>query len=120
MIMEPERLDLSPLDVTADQLHHERLVRRVLEAAGPELERRRATRTALGLLGGWARPVLTAAALVAALAGGVLIATERDRPAEPAGDVAEALGVPSPASDWLAEGREPTRSDLVLAMERRR
>ncbi len=120
--MEPERLDLSPLDPAADQLAYERLIRRVMAAAEPELERRRMTRTPLSVLGGWARPVLAAAAIVAVMAGSVLVATERDRPAQaqaPA-DMAEALGVPAPAVEWLVEGREPTKADLVLAMERRR
>jgi hypothetical protein len=120
MTMERERLDLSPLDPAADQLAYERRVRRVLEAAAPELERRRTLRTPLALLGGWARPVLVAAALVAVVAGGVLVATERAGSGVAPVQAAETLGVPSPAADWLAEGREPTRSDLVLAMERRR
>jgi hypothetical protein len=119
-MMEPERVDLSALDITADQLAYERLVRRVMGAAEPELQRRRAARTTLALLGDWTRPLLVAAALVAVVAGGVLMATERDgQPAAP-GIAAEPLGVPSPAADWLEEGREPTKADLVLAMERRR
>jgi hypothetical protein len=118
--MEPERLDLSVLDVAADQLRYERLVRRVLDAAGPELERRALQRNPLAVLAGWTRPVLAAAALVGLLAGSVLVATERAGTPEAPGPMAEALGVPSPAADWLAEGREPTRADLVLAMESRR
>jgi hypothetical protein len=118
--MKPERVDLSPLDLAADQLHYERLVRRVMGAAEPELERRRTQRTTLGVLSGWARPLLVAAAVVAVLAGGVLVAIERDGQADAPGTMAESLGVPSPAADWLMDGREPTRADLVLAMERRR
>jgi hypothetical protein len=118
--MEPERVDLSALDLATDQLRYERLVRRVMGAAGPELERRRTPRTALAVLGGWARPLLAAAAMVAVVAGGVLMATERDRVPVATGAVGESLGVPSPAADWLADGREPTKSDLVLAMERGR
>jgi hypothetical protein len=117
--MEPERVDLSALDLATDQLRYERLVRRVTDAAQRELERRRAAGTTLAVLGGWSRPLLAAAAVVAVLAGGVLMATERDRAADAPAIATEALGVPSPAADWLAEGREPTKADLVLAMERR-
>jgi hypothetical protein len=118
--MEPERVDLTAIDAMSDQLHLERLVRRVVTAAGPELERRARSQTALALLGVWARPMLAAAAMVAILAGGVLVATERERQPDRPATVVDALGVPAPASDWLAEGREPTKADLVLAMERRR
>lgn len=118
--MEGERVDLSPLDVTGDQLAYERLVRRVMDAARPELARRARATTPLALLSGWARPTLAAAAIIAALALGAILATDRTAaPAEP-GSMADALGVPAPAAEWLAEGRQPTEADLVLAMERRR
>jgi hypothetical protein len=118
--MEPDRVDLSALGLSLDQLRYERLVRRTMEAAAPELARRAGRYAPVVLLGGWARPLLAAAALVAVLAGGVLTAIERTGDPLPPVITADALGVPSPAADWLAEGREPTRSDLVLAMERRR
>lgn len=117
--MDPEKVDLTVLDLASDRLAHERLVRRVLAAAGPELRRRAAGSTPLVLLGVWARPVLAAAAVVAVLAAGVLAVTERGVQPEQGGTVADALGVPAPVADWLEEGREPTRADLVLAMERR-
>jgi hypothetical protein len=118
--MEPDRVDLSALGLTLDRLRYERLVRRTMEAAGPELARRAGPYAPVVLLGGWARPLLAAAAIVAVLAGGVLTAIERTSDAAPPATMVDALGVPSPAGDWLAEGREPTRADLVLAMERRR
>jgi hypothetical protein len=57
---------------------------------------------------------------VAALAGAALFAVERAPDPDEVGSVADALGVPEPAAQWLAEGREPTEADLVLAVERRR
>lgn len=117
---EPERMDLSALDATADRLRYERLVRRIMDAAGPELARRAAEANPLALLADWARPTLAAAAVVGVVALGALTMTERSRAAaEAPGGVAEALGVPAPAADWLMEGREPTEDDLVLAMEGR-
>lgn len=118
--MEPERMDLSALDPTRDELRYERLVRRIVDAAGPELARRAAAATPLAMLAGWARPTLTAAAVVAVLAGSALMSTERaGAPAAAPDNVADALGLPAPASDWLIEGREPSADDLVLAMENR-
>ncbi|HUE77342.1 MAG TPA: hypothetical protein VMM83_05320 [Longimicrobiales bacterium] len=117
--MDQERIDLSALDPTADRLGYERLVRRVMEAAAPELARRAAAGNPLALLAGWARPMLAAAAAIAVLAIGALAATERSGAVvETTGTVADALGLPAQAAEWLDEGREPTEYDLVLAMER--
>ena len=118
MRMDTERMDLSPLDPAGDRLGYERLVRRIMDAADPELTRRAEQAGPLALLAIWARPALTAAALIAALALGVLTALERDG-VEPTESIVDALGVPAPAAEWLEDGREPTASDLVLAMERR-
>lgn len=119
--METERTDLSALDPTADRLGYERLVRRIMAAAAPELARRAAAANPLALLAGWARPTLAAAAIIAVFAVGALAATERAAAVEEeAGTFADALGLPARAADWLTEGREPTEYDLVLAMERRR
>lgn len=117
--MEPQRIDLSALEPANDQLAYERFVRRIVDAAGPELARR-AHSSPLTLLAGWARPTLVAAAIVAMLAAGALFATERSSPAVASGSLLEGLGVPEPAAEWLEAGREPTAGDLVLAMERRR
>lgn len=118
MTMEPERMDLSTLDPTRDQLGYERLVRRIVDAASPELARRAAAANPLAMVAGWARPTLAAAAVIAVLAGGALFATDRASPDAPSTDSFGDLGLPAPASDWLIEGREPTADDLVLAMER--
>lgn len=119
--MEPDRIDLSPLDPADDQLAYERFVRRVMDAATPELARRSGAATPLSLVVGWARPTLAAASIIAALAAGALLATDRDDPqTADTGTVVDALGVPAPAAEWLEDGREPDAGDLVLAMEQRR
>lgn len=116
--METERVDLSALDPTRDRIGYERLVRRILEAAAPELARRRATANPLVQLAAWARPALAAAAVIALVALGTLAVTTRyETVQDPAGSIADALGVPAPAADWLTEGRAPTTGDLVLAVE---
>lgn len=119
--MENGRLDLSPLDPTEDRLGYERLVRRILDAAAPELRRRAAGGNPLALVAGWARPALAAAAVIALVAIGALVATDRAGvPEDEAGTVAEALGLPAEPAAWLSDGRAPTQEDLILAMERRR
>lgn len=118
--MDPERIDLSPLDPAADQLAYERFVRRIMDAAGPELARRAGEAGPLTLVAAWARPTLAAASIIAALAAGAILATDRpDSAATPEGTVVDALGVPQPAAGWLEDGREPDAGDLVLAMEAR-
>lgn len=118
MAYEPERLDLSPLDPIGDRRAYDRLVRRIMEAAGPELARRAADRGPIALVAGWARPALAAAAVIAVIAIAAIAATERAAgEAGEAGTVADALGVPAPAAEWLEEGREPTPAELILAAE---
>lgn len=116
--MDTERVDLSPLDLAEDQVGYRRLVHRILEAADPELARRAQEAGPLALVAGWARPTLVAAAIIAAIALGGLMAGGQ-HPAEPASSMVDALGVPAPAADWLESGREPSTADLVLAMEKR-
>lgn len=118
--MDTEHRDLSALDPTTDRLGYERLVRRIMEAAAPELARRAGGVHPLTLLAAWVRPGLAAAAVIALVALGALAVTERVGPEEEAGTVADALGLPAAAADWLTEGREPSEYDLVLAVERRR
>lgn len=116
--METERVDLSPLDPAEDRLRYERLVRRILDAADPELARRARDAGPLALVAAWAKPTLTAAAIIAAIALGGLVSTERTIPTD-TDFMVDALGVPAPAAEWLEDGREPSAADLVIAMERR-
>lgn len=117
--MDTERVDLSPLDPAEDRLGYERLVRRILNAADPELARRARAAGPLALVAGWARPAIAAAAIIAAVALGGLTATQR-APVQSSDSMVDALGVPEPAAQWLEYEREPNADDLVLAMERRR
>ena len=117
--MDNDQIDLSALDPTQDRLGYERLVRRIMDAAAPELARRAAGTTPLALLAGWARPTLAAAAVIALVAVGALAVTERVRSDEEVGTFADALGLPADAAEWLTDGRQPSEHDLVLAVERR-
>lgn len=105
--MDPDPIDLSPLGL--NDLRRERMVRAVLARArvAPLV------RTPLGVLAGWARPTLAAAAVVAAVSIGTL-AWPGARQEQPAPlTIADGLRLPEPAADWIAEDRPPTEADLL-------
>jgi len=78
-----------------------------------------APRTALGVLVGWRRPALAAAAAIAAVSVGLLWWDPSPVAAAPEGEatVAEALEVPQPVQDWIVEGRSPAHGDLYVALD---
>jgi hypothetical protein len=107
--MDPDRIDFMPLALQ----NRERLVAAILERAALGA----APRGPLSVVAAWARPTLAAAAAVAALS---LVALRpgaaTPEPAAPS-TVVEALDVPSPVADWLAEGRGPREGDLLVALD---
>lgn len=116
--MLPDRIDFSPLDPSADGVHWERLVASVMARAGAELSRRAAERAPLVLLAWWAKPALSAAAVIAAIATGTLVFVGRGGgEAERMPGIADALEVPQPVRAWLTEERDPTVSDVMMALE---
>jgi hypothetical protein len=113
--MRDDRLDLSPLDPTVDELRWRRLAATIRERAVPELARRAGLEGVLGTLGHWAWPMAAAAAVVAMLSASALALV---RPPDVLGHVVQAFDLEAPVSEWLQEGRSPTMDDLVLALER--
>ncbi|MGH7444854.1 MAG: hypothetical protein ACREKM_08265 [Longimicrobiales bacterium] len=114
--MEPERIELSSLAVDRDSSGFERRVHAIMRAAAPELARRAARDGVLVVLGQWLRPALAAAAVIAAVAAGALVNEMTDMPPATTTGVVQALGVVEPASNWLDEERDPTVSDLEMAL----
>jgi len=117
--MEFERIDLSALDPTRDEALWEELVRRIMDEAAPELTRRATRNDPFALLGSWACLMIVAVASIAVVSLALL---QRDSGPVELGSTAslnilEALEVPRPAADWLAEDRAPTVADLVTALE---
>ena len=112
--MEPERIDLSPLALDPDRF--ETRVRAIMRAAAPELARRAGRDGVLVLLGQWLRPFLAAAAVVGVLATGALIQAVRETTPATSQGLVHQLGVAEPALLWLDEEREPTVSDLEMAL----
>lgn len=117
-----DRDPMEPLHPSADPARWEAAVRRMVAAAGPELERRAALQSPVLVLARWRRPVLSAAATVALLASAAILTRARNgATTEGAAITAEATvaGVLFPAemSDWLAGGEVESVTALVQALE---
>lgn len=104
--------------VELDSERRERIVRAVLERSAPLLAIHAAPPGPTGMLAGWLRPALAAAAAVAIVAGGFLMAGGSAVRAQPA--VSEALGYPAPIVGWLEAGRQPSVEELLVTMEVRK
>lgn len=110
-------IDLSAIDPSADATTFERTIASITTAAADRLAARRAKMDAIVLLARWRRPMLAAAA-VAALISGTILATVRvpDYSVAPQTDgIAEAMGVPAAVAQWMAGDRLPTTADLLSA-----
>lgn len=112
--MVDDRLDLSPLDPTVDEVGWRRLASAIHRRAAPELARRAAGGGVLSLLGHWAWPMLAAASVIALLSGGALALI---RPPAAWEGVIQAFELTEPVSVWLEEGGSPTMDDLLVALE---
>lgn len=115
--MEETRIDLTALDPRAHPDRWDEMVRNVSRRAAPELERRRASGAGMLWLAHAARPILAAAAVLALLSGALFGLTHRPTESAGASSIAEALGFPVPVAEWLADGRTPDDTDLLLALE---
>jgi hypothetical protein len=116
--MGADRLDLRPLDPMVEEARYERLVARIMEAAEPELSRRFEGTGLFGALADWAWPALSAAAVLALVSGAALaLARQQVSGEETFTGVVDVLEVAEPVSSWLSEGRPPTASDLIFALE---
>jgi hypothetical protein len=106
-----------PLDARTDPDRWEAVVRRITTAAEPELAIFARDRAPALFLTRFTRPVLAAAASIAALATATLVATRTDegtsdRPLT----VADAI-TPAPVANWLLGGEWPTVEEIVYAMD---
>jgi hypothetical protein len=111
----------APLDPTRDPARWEAMVREIVDRAAPILAGY-AARGPVDWLASWVRPTLAAAAIVAALAIGTLVAGGRG--VAPGNDAAaiglgDALGYPAPVTAWVSTGQTPTIEELLIAMEER-
>ena len=107
-----ERIDLSPLGL--DDLRRARMARAVM--ARVQLN---AVRTPLAVLAGWARPTLAAAAVITAVSLGALAWPRGHAHASPPLTLADALRIPEPAADLIAEQRPVSDDDLLTSWDPR-
>ena len=108
--MDQERIDFSALDIAQSSRGYERMIAGVVNAAAPELARRRAAaRDPILLIAHWARPALAAAATIAALAVGSFWFG-----AEPVQPVAVA---PEPLESWVLSEEPPSALELIAVIE---
>lgn len=116
MRMEDDFRDLAPLRPSLDPQRWARMVEGIEAAAAPELARRAtlASPGLLALLGSWTRPVLSAAALAAGLAGVALL--RAPAPAEPGPGVGAALGYPDAVAAWVEAGWTPSVEELLVSL----
>jgi len=106
-------------DYRASDFRLETLAKRIVEAAGPELARRRQEDSLWLVLTGWTKPVLSAAAvwvLVSASVLGFASAGEADLESSSL-TLAEAL-LPEELAPMYYDGNEFTLAELVSALER--
>jgi hypothetical protein len=113
--MDPQPIDLSPLALAPhrrERLSAAVLARARVGAAPP--------RSPLLVLAGWARPMLAAAATVAAVSLGSLLWYGRapETVSEPL-TVADGLRIPAPVDDWVVDDRAPAEADLLAHWEDR-
>jgi hypothetical protein len=109
----------APLDPARDPARWEAMIRGIVKRAGPTLAAHRRRPGPVDLLASWLRPALAAAAVLAAIAIGVLAPTGEPAPARAAPGVSEVLGYPAPVAAWVEAGRRPSVEELVVAMEAR-
>jgi hypothetical protein len=114
-MMTEERIDLSPIDLDPDR--RAALTAAIAARGQPILARYAAARTPLMVLVAWLRPTLAAAAIVVAVAIGVLARTTREDATVSAPTTSEALGLPGPWVAWVETGRAPSLEELVVSME---
>jgi hypothetical protein len=112
-MIDPERVDLSPLDPARDPEHWARIVEATRLRVEQVLSARADRIGVLAVLGSWARPILAAAA-VALLALGAALASARS----PAPHVARTSDVARLAalSAGMADGHRPTGAELAAAV----
>ena len=110
--------DSGPLDFTqgVDE-RREWLVASIVEAAEPELLRRREQLNVTAVMVAWARPTLSAAATVVLLVSAAVALVGRTAETAVASPPIESAIVPEEMAAWLVAGYQPTVTEFVVALE---
>jgi len=106
-------IDLSCLDPGADAAHFDGLLRRIHEAAAPELMRRTRDLSLWALIARW-RTAIAAVAGILVIASIVVLATvPRARSISASDALTEAMGVPRGLASYVNTGVQPTPGALL-------
>jgi hypothetical protein len=109
--MSEERIDFTAMEWKLEAEREHQLAERILAAAGPTLARRAPIAMPALDLTRWVRPVLAAAAVLAALSIATIQRIERDE-SSMYGVTADALDLPSPVGEWIARDGAPGIGEL--------
>lgn len=110
--IDQEAVDLAPIRRSSEGRETEAMIRRVLDAAAPELRRRRVQ---IGFVGSIVRlrtAILAASGLLAA-ASLVAMLTARQPQVAAGHHFPEAMGIPHPWAEWVAARETPGPAELL-------
>ncbi len=116
-MMDPDGLDLSPLDPARDQLRWARVVGATRARVHAALSGRLPTPGVLDVVGNWFRPLVAAAAVLAAVLGAAGSAVSSRHAA--LGRASEARRLALLTDNSLARGQRPTGTELLIAIRSR-
>lgn len=111
--MDDERVDLTPLRLSADPARRERLKGSIRARTAGELARRSVQVTTVSTLARWIRPVLAGGGLLAAASLSALMLLPAPANPERAGPT-DAFGVPAVVGGWLARDEGPDLYELMI------
>jgi len=115
---EPDGMDLSPLDPGCDPERWSRLLEATRLRVEAALADRIASAGPLDIMGAWFRPILAAAAVLAAVLGAAGAVAGSRNPALGGASDARRLAVLSDNS--LGRGQRPTGTQLLVALRSRK
>lgn len=116
----PDRLDLSPLDPTADPERFDRIVGSILARAEHDVAARRVRGSAFAQVVEWRKPTLAAAAVLLLVCAGVLLGVRVPESAAQYESLAEAMGVPTVLAQGIRSDRIPSAAELLFSIEEER
>lgn len=109
-----DRIDLSSLDPEGAGPRFDRLVTGIVTDAMAARSSRPQAVVPILLLTRWRGPLLAAAATIALVAGGSLIARPAPSPAPQS--VVEAVGIPASVARWAERGEVPSVGELIAGV----
>ena len=108
-----EPIDFSRLDPSADPRHFEGVLRRIHEAAAPELARRGGAFGLWAQLARWRTAIAAVAGILVIASLVILAAVPRGSSTQASDALTEAMGVPRALAGYVNTGVQPTPGALL-------